>query len=349
MTAELVSAAPASQPRDASARFINRDESWLAWNQRVLELAETKDLPLFERVRFLAIFATNLDEFFMVRVARLKRRLVAGGDTIGLNSEAARPQLERISRIAHRLALRHSLAFRRDIRFALAAEGIHILRWVDLSAAEKSRMHAFFRTRIYPVLTPLAVDATHPFPYISSLSLNLAVVVRDPTTGRQVFVRIKVPPSLPRFVEASKHQFVPLEDVVAAHLDRLFVCMEIVERYVFRVTRNEDFDLDDDDTERLLAAAARAGLDRPMLKRELLRRRSGPAVRLEVEDSIPTEILNRLASELGVEENDIYRMPGPLDLSGLHRAVKSGNSEVFESLSVNWKSSVPVGTDERSG
>ena len=322
MSAELVSTITASQPRDVSARFIDREESWLAWNQRVLELAETKELPLFERVRFLAIFATNFDEFFMVRVAGLKRRLVTGVDTISPSSQTLRPQLERISRIAHRLTLRHSLAFRRDIRFALAAEGIHILRWVDLSAAEKSRMHAFFRSRIYPVLTPLAVDATHPFPYISGLSLNLAVVVRDPTTGRQVFARVKVPPSLPRFVEASKHRFVPLEDVIAAHLDRLFVCMAIVGRHVFRVTRNEDFDLDDDDTERLLAAAARAGLDRPMLKRELLRRRFGPAVRLEVEDSIPTEIINRLVAELGVEENDIYRMPGPLDLSCLHETVK---------------------------
>ena len=258
----------------------------------------------------------------MVRVARLKRGMAPGVDTIGLNSQAPRPQLERISRIAHRLTLRHSLAFRRDIRFALAAERIHILRWVDLSAAEKSRMHVFFRTRIYPVLTPLAVDPTHPFPYISGLSLNLAVVVRDPTTGGQVFARVKIPPLLPRFVEVSEHRFVPLEDVVAAHLDRLFVCMEIVERHVFRVTRNEDFDLDDDNTERLLAAAAHAGLDRPILKRELLRRRFGSAVRLEVEDSVPTVILNRLAAKLGVEENDIYRMPGPLDLSGLHQTVK---------------------------
>ena len=321
MSAELVSTATASQPRDVSARLIDRDESRLAWNQRVLELAETKELPLFERVRFLAIFATNLDEYFMVRVARLKRRLVPDVDTIGLNSQALRPQLERISKIAHRLTLRHSLAFGRDIRFALAAEGIHILCWVDLSAAEKSRMHAFFRSRIYPVLTPLAVDATHPFPYISGLSLNLVVVVRDPTTGRPVFARVKVPPSLPRFVEASKHRFVPLEDVIAAHLDQLFVCMEIVERHAFRVTRNEGFELDDD-TERVLAADARAGLDRPMLERELLRRRFGPAVRLEVEDSIPTEILNRLAAELGVEENDIYRVPGPLDLSGLHETLK---------------------------
>jgi polyphosphate kinase len=320
MSAELLSTATASQPRDVSARLIDRDEGWLAWNQRVLELAETKELPLFERVRFLAIFATNLDEFFMVRVARLKRRRVAGVDMIGLNSQA-RPQLDRISRIAHRLTLRHSLAFRRDIRFALAAEGINILCWVALSAAEKSRMHAFFRTRIYPVLTPLAVDATHPFPYISGLSLNLAVVVRDPTTGRPVFARVKVPPSLPRFVEASKHRFVPLEDVIAAHLDQLFVCTEIVERHAFRVTRNEDFELDDH-TESLLAADGRAGLDRPRLEREVLRRRFGPAVRLEVEDSIPTEILNRLAAELGVEENDIYRMPGPLDLSGLHETVK---------------------------
>src|SRR5262245_4570087 len=332
MSAEPVSASVTSLPGDLSARFIDREESWLAWNQRVLELAETKELPLLERVRFLAIFATNLDEFFMVRVAGLKRRLVTGVGTIGLNSQALRPQLERISRIAHRLTLRHSRAFRRDIRFALAAEGIHILRWVDLSAAEKSRMHAFFRTRIYPVLTPLAVDPAHPFPYISGLSLNLAVVVRDPTTGRQVFARVKVPPSLPRFVEASKYRFVPLDDVIAAHLDQLFVGMEIVERHPFRVTRNEDFDLDDDDTESLLAA----------LERELLRRRFGPAVRLEVEDSISTEVLARLAAELGVEENDIYRVPGPLDLSGLHGTADLDRADLKYPLFVPAEASLPA-------
>ncbi|MCI0690003.1 MAG: RNA degradosome polyphosphate kinase [Sporichthyaceae bacterium] len=293
---------------ESTAHFIDREESWLAWNQRVLELAETSELPLLERVRFLAIFATNLDEFFMVRVAGLKRRLATGVGTVGLGSQALRPQLERISKLAHRLALRHSRAFRRDIRGTLAAEGIEMVRWVDLSAAEQSRMHTFFRTRIYPVLTPLAVDPAHPFPYISGLSLNLAVLVRDPTTGRQVFARVKVPPSLPRFVETSRHRFVPLDDVIAAHLDQLFAGMEIVERHAFRVTRNEDLDVDDDDTESLLAA----------LERELLRRRFGPAVRIEVEDSISPEVLSRLVAELGVEDTDIYRVPGPLDLSGLH-------------------------------
>ena len=307
MSSDPVSAVP-SLVIDTSGHFIDREESWLAWNERVLELAETQELPLLERVRFLAIFATNLDEFFMVRIAGLKRRLATGVGTVSLSSQVLRPRLERISKLAHRLALRHSRAFRRDVRGALAKEGIEIVRWVDLSAGEQSRLQTFFRTRIYPVLTPLAVDPAHPFPYISGLSLNLAVVVRDPVTGRQVFARVKVPPSLPRFVAAGRQRFVPLDDVIAAHLDQLFAGMEIVERHAFRVTRNEDFDLDDDDTESLLAA----------LERELLRRRFGPAVRLEVEDSISADVLARLAAELGVEETDIYRVPGPLDLSGLH-------------------------------
>ena len=332
MSAELVSASMASLPSDVSARFIDREESWLAWNERVLELAETKELPLLERVRFLAIFATNLDEFFMVRVAGLKRRLATGVGTIGLNTQALRPQLDRISKTAHKLALRHSRAFRRDVRGALAAEGIEIVRWVDLTAPEQSRLHSDFRTRIYPVLTPLAVDPAHPFPFVSGLSLNLAVLVRDPTTGRQVFARVKVPPSLPRFVETTRHRFVPLDDVIAAHLDQLFVGMEIVERHAFRVTRNEDFDLDDDDTESLLAA----------LERELLRRRFGPPVRLEVEDSISTEVLARLATELGVEETDIYRVPGPLDLSGLHGIADLDRADLRYPLFVPAEAALPA-------
>jgi polyphosphate kinase len=332
MSAELVSASMASLPSDVSARFIDREESWLAWNERVLELAETKELPLLERVRFLAIFATNLDEFFMVRVAGLKRRLATGVGTIGLNTQALRPQLDRISKTAHKLALRHSRAFRRDVLGALAAEGIEIVRWVDLTAAEQSRLHSDFRTRIYPVLTPLAVDPAHPFPFVSGLSLNLAVLVRDPTTGRQVFARVKVPPSLPRFVETTRHRFVPLDDVIAAHLDQLFVGMEIVERHAFRVTRNEDFDLDDDDTESLLAA----------LERELLRRRFGPPVRLEVEDSISTEVLARLATELGVEETDIYRVPGPLDLSGLHGIADLDRADLRYPLFVPAEAALPA-------
>ncbi|MER7211018.1 RNA degradosome polyphosphate kinase [Streptosporangium sp. NPDC000239] len=289
-------------------RFLNREESWLQFNQRVLELAEDTSLPLLERVRFLAIFASNLDEFFRVRVAGLKRRMATGLLLRTKSGLKPREELARIAAIADELAQRHSACFHEQLRPQLASEGIEIVRWDDLGRDERTEMRKLFRERIRPVLTPLAVDPAHPFPYISGLSLNLAVTVRNPATGNTVFARVKVPSRLPRFVAASKDRFVPLEDVIAAHLGQLFKGMEVVEHHVFRVTRNEDLDVDEDVTENLMQA----------LERELLKRRFGPPVRLEVEDTITPEVLDLLVDELGVAQHEIYRVPGPLDLTGLH-------------------------------
>ncbi len=289
-------------------RYLDREESWLRFNQRVLELAEDETVPLLERVRFLAIFASNLDEFFMVRVAGLTRRLATGLPVLTATRRPPRQVLGRILEVTGELMLRHAACFREAVLPALTAQGIEILRWGELSETEQQSLHRLFRERIYPVLTPLVVDPAHPFPYISGLSLNLAVVVSDPETGGEMFARVKVPPLLPRFLEVSPHRFVPLEDVIAAHLTQLFEGMEILEHHVFRVTRNQDLEVDEDVTEDLMQA----------LERELLRRKFGPAVRLEVEDSMSAAVLERLLPDLGIAERAVYRLPGPLDLAGLH-------------------------------
>ncbi|WP_131737881.1 RNA degradosome polyphosphate kinase [Actinomadura roseirufa] len=302
---------PGHLPQNAEAlpedRFLDREESWLRFNQRVLELAEDPALPLLERVRFLSIFSSNLDEFFMVRVAGLARRMATGLAVQSASGRQPREVLERTAAVAHQLMLRHAAAFRNEIRPALGKEGVDILRWDELAETEQERLRRLFRDRIYPVLTPLVVDSAHPFPYISGLSLNLAVIVRDPETEATMFARVKVPPLLPRFIEASPDRFTPLEDVIAAHLGQLFVGMEVVEHHAFRVTRNQDLEIDDDISEGLLQA----------LERELLRRRFGPVVRLEVEESISEAVLELLTGELGVDESQIYRVVGPLDLGGL--------------------------------
>jgi polyphosphate kinase len=289
-------------------RYLDREESWLRFNQRVLELAEDETVPLLERVRFLAIFSSNLDEFFMVRVAGLTRRLATGLPVLTATRRPPRQVLGRILEVTGELMLRHAACFREAVLPALTAQGIEILRWGELSDTEQQSLHRLFRERIYPVLTPLVVDPAHPFPYISGLSLNLAVVVSDPQTGGEMFARVKVPPLLPRFLDVSPHRFVPLEDVIAAHLTQLFEGMEIVEHHIFRVTRNQDLEVDEDVTEDLMQA----------LERELLRRKFGPAVRLEVEDSMSPEVLERLLPDLGIAERAVYRLPGPLDLAGLH-------------------------------
>ncbi|TYB62767.1 RNA degradosome polyphosphate kinase [Nonomuraea sp. PA05] len=289
-------------------RFLNREESWLQFNLRVLELAEDPSLPLLERVRFLAIFASNLDEFFRVRVAGLKRRMATGLLLRTKSGLKPREELIRIAGIADELARRHAAVFHRQICPQLATNGIEIVRWDDLGREERTELRKLFRERIRPVLTPLAVDPAHPFPYISGLSLNLAVLVRNPATDHTVFARVKVPSQLPRFVQASKDRFVPLEDVIAAHLGQLFKGMEILQHHVFRVTRNEDLDVDEDVTENLMQA----------LEKELLKRRFGPPVRLEVEETITPEVLAPLVEELELAPHEIYRLPGPLDLTGLH-------------------------------
>ncbi|WP_110945644.1 RNA degradosome polyphosphate kinase [Streptomyces avicenniae] len=293
-------------------RFLDRERSWLAFNERVLELAEDTGTPLLERVNFLSIFASNLDEFFMVRVAGLKRRIATGVATRSLTGRPPREVIGTIWTMARDQLARQAAVYRQDVGPRLAEEGIHLLRWPDLDEEEQTRLFSFFRKRIFPVLTPLAVDPAHPFPYISGLSLNLAVMVRNPASGHKHFARVKVPPLLTRFMEASPQRYVPVEDVIAAHLEELFPGMEVLAHHVFRVTRNEDLEVEEDDAENLLQA----------LEKELLRRRFGPPVRLEVEESIDPEVLDVLIRELKISREEVYALPGPLDLTGL-RAIAS--------------------------
>jgi polyphosphate kinase len=300
-----------AQPDDESGlpakRYLDREESWLRFNERVLELAEDESIPLLERVRFLAIFATNLDEFFMVRVAGLLRRMVAGFPVEGAGVRLPRQVLDNTLELAGELTVRHARAFTERISPELTEHGIELLRWKELSGQERDTLGDLFRQRIYPVLTPLVVDPAHPFPFISGLSLNLAVMIADPKTDATVFARVKVPPLLPRFLAVSQNRYVPIEDVIAAHLTDLFGGVEIIEHHVFRVTRIRDLEVDEDITENLLQA----------MERELVRRRFEPAVRLEVEDTMSADVLDRLVTELGIDKRAVYRVSGPLDLSGL--------------------------------
>ena len=304
-------AADGAEPDDESPlpekRYLDREESWLRFNERVLELAEDESIPLLERVRFLAIFATNLDEFFMVRVAGLVRRMVAGFPVEGAGVRLPGQVLGNTLELAGELTVRHARVFSERINPELAEHGIELLRWKELSSDERGTLGELFRQRIYPVLTPLVVDPAHPFPFISGLSLNLAVLIADPRTDATVFARVKVPPLLPRFLALSQNRYVPIEDVIAAHLTDLFGGVEVIEHHAFRVTRIRDLEVDEDITENLLQA----------MERELVRRRFEPAVRLEVEDTMSADVLDKLVTELGIDTRAVYRSPGPLDLSGL--------------------------------
>ena len=288
-------------------RFADRELSWLSFNERVLELAEDESLPLLERAKFLAIFASNLDEFFMVRVAGLKRRIDAGIAVRAASGLMPRDLLELILSRTRLLMDRHATCFGDSVLPGLRAEGIQLLRYNQANDDERALLQRTFAEKVFPVLTPLAVDPAHPFPYISGLSLNLAVVVRNPGTGTELFARVKVPQSLPRFLQVGPERFVPLEDVIAANLSDLFPGMDILQQHSFRVTRNEDVEVEEDDAENLLKA----------LERELNRRRFGPPVRLEVERSIDPYVLELLVRELGISEEEVFSLPGPLDLTGL--------------------------------
>jgi polyphosphate kinase len=294
-------------------RYLDRELSWLAFNQRVLELAEDPNLYLLERVNFLAIFASNLDEFFMVRVAGLKRRIATGLAVTASSGLSPQEVLTEISREAHRLQERHAQLFIDVIKPQMKEKGIRIVRWANLEESERGLLHEYFQNQIFPVLTPLAVDPAHPFPYISGLSLNLAVVLKNPDTDKEHFARVKVPPLLPRFVRipgnsgVTDARFVPLEDIIGQYLGLLFPGMEVLQHHTFRVTRNEDLEVDEEDGENLLLA----------LEKELLRRRFGPPVRLEVANDINPEVLELLIRELDISDEDVYHLPSPLDLTGL--------------------------------
>jgi polyphosphate kinase len=289
-------------------RYRNRELSWLDFNERVLALAEDDRVPLLERAKFLAIFAQNLDEFFQVRVAGLKDQVAAGLVKTSPDGLTPARQLIEIRERLDASLPRHQRAFLDLVAPALSGAGIHFSSWTELDDEDEKFLVETFEDRIYPVLTPLAVDPGHPFPYISSLSLNLAVVVRDPVLKEQRFARVKVPDILPRFVVLPDgERYIPLEQVIAAHLDRLFPGMEIEQHHPFRVTRNADLTLEEEEADDLLAA----------VEMELRRRRFGRAVRLEIDAGMTAEVRALLQRELDVEDDDVYVHNAPLDLGGL--------------------------------
>lgn len=300
---------PESQPDLPAERFLDRELSWLEFNQRVLELAEDQNLPLLERVHYLSIFASNLDEFFMVRVASLKRRIATGIAVQSASGLSPQDVLQRISDRTRELQTRHAELFARVVAPELKANGIDVVHWSTLSEEEKAALHEYFSSQVFPVLTPLAVDPAHPFPYISGLSLNLAVVLKNPKDQTEHFARVKVPPLLPRFVlvPGAESRYVPLEDVMGEFLGELFPGMQVLQHHIFRVTRNEDLEVDEDEGENLLI----------QLEKELLRRRFGPPVRLEVAEDVDPQVLSLLQRELDIDHTDVYNLPEPLDLSSL--------------------------------
>lgn len=322
LTTDVDMSAPIGENKPLpKGRFADREISWMAFNQRVLEQSEDPTLPLLERAWFTAIFSSNLDEFYMVRVAGLKRRIAAGIAKKSASELEPRQVLEGIQARTQELTARQARAFQDDILPALAEQGIRLARWDDVSEDQRAQLTRYFRRQIFPVLTPLAVDPSHPFPYISGLSLNLAVVVRNPLTGKLHFARVKVPQSLPRLINVDSvigggpaesyvatdegTTFITLEDVVRAHLEHLFPGVEIVEAHGFRVTRNEDLEVEEDDAENLLTA----------MEEELLRRKFGPVVRLEVEDTISSFVRDFLIEKLEISPADVVSVPAPLDLT----------------------------------
>ncbi len=289
-------------------RYLNRELSWLDFNSRVLALAADDATPLLERVKFLAIFSQNLDEFFQVRVAGLKERVAAGVSRRSVDGRTAGEQLGEIVTRVRELTGRADEIFLGPVCDGLAEVGIRFSSWAQLDDDDREWLTDEFQRRIFPVLTPLAVDPGHPFPYISTLSLNLGVIVSDPTTGERRFARVKVPSLLPRFVVMPDgERFVPLEQVIAAHLHQLFPGMDAIDSVAFRVTRNADLTVEDEEADDLLAA----------IEMELRRRRFGKAVRLEVEDDISAEALELIRDELELGEDDVYEHSAPVDLGGL--------------------------------
>jgi polyphosphate kinase len=289
-------------------RYLNRELSWLDFNKRVLALAENEDVPLLERTKFVAIFNDNLDEFFQVRVAGLMEQVAAGVRSGPPDGMGPRETLEAIRERVIELYERQSVLKRSDLFPRLEEIGIRVVLWGSLDETDRAVLYQIFKDHLFPVLTPLAVDPAHPFPYISNLSLNLAVLVRDPETDASRFARVKVPDILPRFVALPDgERFVPLEQVIGANLSELFPGMEIVERHPFRVTRNADLEVEEDLADDLLEA----------IESELVRRRFGRVVRLEVERNISPGILDLLKRELKIDDAQVYPIKGLLGLGGL--------------------------------
>ena len=321
----------------------DRELSWLSFDQRVLELAEDAATPLLERLRFLAIFSSNLDEFFMVRVATLMSKIENEITAPNIAGITPLDLMHEISLRTKALVDRQSTVLHEDIIPKLKEEGIEFLQWSDLNETERDYVGRLFHDRIFPVLTPLAVDPSHPFPYISGLSLNLAVIVKNPTTREAFFARVKVPEILPRFIATAKSgstRFITIEELIAINLQELFPGMVIEEHYSFRVTRNQDIEIDEEESEDILLT----------LEAELARRRFGPPVRLEIESGVETRLVNRLAQELGISEDNIIHAPKPLDLTAFHKIADLGmpvlTYEKFRSRTAHALSEVdPEDTD----
>lgn len=293
---------------DDRRRFLNKELSQLAFLDRLLDLAEEPDQPLVERAKFLGIFSANLDDFFQSRVAGLKDQLAAGLHARSMDGRSPAEQLRVVAERVSALVERQMAIFGGQLLPELNKQGVQFLDWEDLDEVDREYLVDFFDHRIFPVLTPLAVDPAHPFPYISSFSLNIGLVVGDPISGEQRFARVKVPPLLPRFIPLPDgERFVALEQVIAAHLEMLFPNMQLGPQVRFRVTRNADLTLEEGEADDLLAA----------VEMELRRRRFGEAVRLEIEGGAPGELLDMLSAELEIGPEDVYNIDGPLDLTGL--------------------------------
>lgn len=324
-------------------QLIDREVSWLSFNERVLELAEDNEVPLLERLRYLAIFSNNLDEFFMVRVASLLGKIdneVTSPNTAGYTPLQL---LTAVTNKTKELSIRQAKLFSKNVLPELREHGIDLIHWNDLREDERVYVTKLFRERIFPVLTPLAVDPSHPFPYISGLSLNLAVLLRNPDSKEETFARIKVPPILSRFIATSStgsRRFIPLEDVIAIHLQELFPGMLIEDHYTFRVTRNEDLELEEEESEDLLTS----------LEQELARRRFGPPVRLEIEEGIDQKLVDRLCEELSINHECVFSLATPLDLTDLNRIADLDIPELkfkrFKSRTATSLSEVDYGDPE---
>ena len=289
--------------------YIDRDLSWIDFNTRVLELAENQKLPLLERAKFLAIYSSNLDEFFMVRVASLKRKVEFGNNDPLISGMTPRELLAEIHFRVRNLQERVSYLLLKDLKPALSKEGIKRVRWDSLSDAEKLPLTNKFNNEIFPVLTPLASDSSHPFPHISGLSLNLGIIGKNKEGGEEQFVRVKVPSNIRRMVRINDtdNSYILIEDLIAEHLHILLPGAKIKEIYFFRVTRNQDLDIDEDDVDDLLES----------MEEELTRRKFGAAVRMEVEEGVATRLLNKLTEELEIDTPEVFIQVPPLDLTYL--------------------------------
>ena len=303
-----------------SHNYVDRELGWIDFNSRVLALSEHPDIPLAERLRFLTIVSTNFDDFFMIRVANVVGKIGKGDTTKNTSGLTPQELFSEIMSKSRALIERQSVILHKQILPELAADGIHLIKFEDLVAKERELVNEYFLNLVFPVLTPLVVDPSHPFPYISGLSLNLAVILKNPKSSEQFFARVKVPPLIPRLYRITREKetyFLPLENIISHHLHELFPGVEILDHFDFRVTRNQDIELDEDDSVDLLES----------IEQEILQRRFGPPVRLEVTNQSKSESIQSLVTELGMDVNEVISYKGPLDYSGLAQLISATKSK----------------------